>query len=254
MTAEAMTNPIRFYDTIITSSDYNPQINSDITVTVRCVSRYDGSAVTNENIIITCTGGTFTKYNGTTITAAQTYSGTTNQNGEFTLTYHCSEWGLHMFSTNTHNSTKILVGGNPYPVGSIYISINSTSPSSLFGGTWVQIKDNFLLSAGDNYDNGDTGGSADAVVVSHNHEQNPHSHDAYYSAFVESNQNLGVTEKWNVTHTAGSSGLVYSNLNPTLQRSTHTASTTATNKPFGVDGTGKNMPPYLVVYMWKRTG
>ena len=29
---------------------------------------------------------------------------------------------------------------------------------------------------------------------------------------------------------------------------------TATNKETGVDGTGKNMPPYLTVYMWKRIG
>ena len=38
-----------------------------------------------------------------------------------------------------------------YPVGSIYLSLNSTSPASLFGGTWKQIKDRFLLAAGDTY-------------------------------------------------------------------------------------------------------
>ena len=47
-----------------------------------------------------------------------------------------------------------------YPVGSIYMSVNSTSPASLFGGTWEQIKDTFLLSAGDTYTAGATGGSA----------------------------------------------------------------------------------------------
>ena len=51
-----------------------------------------------------------------------------------------------------------------YPVGSIYMSVNSTSPETLFGGTWVQIKDTFLLSAGDTYTAGNTGGSA-----THNH-------------------------------------------------------------------------------------
>lgn len=35
-----------------------------------------------------------------------------------------------------------------YPVGSIYISVNSVSPATLFGGTWEQIQDRFLLSAG----------------------------------------------------------------------------------------------------------
>ena len=47
-----------------------------------------------------------------------------------------------------------------YPVGSIYLSVSSTSPSTLFGGTWTQIKDTFLLGAGDSYTLGDTGGEA----------------------------------------------------------------------------------------------
>ena len=48
-----------------------------------------------------------------------------------------------------------------YPVGAIYMSTVSTSPATLFGGgTWVQIKDRFLLSAGDTYTAGSTGGAA----------------------------------------------------------------------------------------------
>ena len=47
-----------------------------------------------------------------------------------------------------------------YPIGSVYISVNSTNPQSLFGGTWVQLKDRFLLGAGDTYINGNVGGEA----------------------------------------------------------------------------------------------
>lgn len=47
-----------------------------------------------------------------------------------------------------------------YPVGSIYMSVNSTSPATLFGGTWEQIKDRFLLAYGDTYENGETGAEA----------------------------------------------------------------------------------------------
>ena len=48
-----------------------------------------------------------------------------------------------------------------YPVGSIYMSVNSTSPATLFGGTWAQLKDRFLLGKGDTYTtNGATGGAA----------------------------------------------------------------------------------------------
>ena len=47
-----------------------------------------------------------------------------------------------------------------YPVGSIYMSANTTSPAVLFGGTWEQIKDRFLLCSGSTYKSGATGGSS----------------------------------------------------------------------------------------------
>ena len=61
-----------------------------------------------------------------------------------------------------------------YPVGSIYMSINNVNPSTVFGGTWEQIKDKFLLASGDTYNNGATGGSATHTLAvnqlpSHNH-------------------------------------------------------------------------------------
>ena len=58
-----------------------------------------------------------------------------------------------------------------YPVGAIYMSVNSINPSTLFGGTWERLKDRFLLAAGDTFSNGATGGSKDAVVISHKHTQ-----------------------------------------------------------------------------------
>jgi microcystin-dependent protein len=47
-----------------------------------------------------------------------------------------------------------------YPIGSIYMSVNNVDPSTVFGGTWQQIKDKFLLASGDTYNRGATGGSA----------------------------------------------------------------------------------------------
>ena len=45
-----------------------------------------------------------------------------------------------------------------YPVGSIYMNINSTNPTDLFGGVWEQIKERFILGCGDTHTAGTTGG------------------------------------------------------------------------------------------------
>ncbi len=120
-----------------------------------------------------------------------------------------------------------------YPVGSIYMSVNNTNPSTLFGGTWVQLKDRFLLGAGDNYTAGTTGGEAshaltESEMPAHNHwvwkngvagiGKGTYGFEAYLAQSIVSNDGVH-----GVTSTTGSG--------------------TAHN----------NMPPYLVVYMWKRT-
>ena len=59
-----------------------------------------------------------------------------------------------------------------YPVGSVYISTIATNPNTLFGfGSWVRIKDRFILSAGDTYGAGTTGGA-----TTHSHTSAAHSH------------------------------------------------------------------------------
>lgn len=95
-----------------------------------------------------------------------------------------------------YNGTDFVVIGNPtvlasdnyeikangkntaleaHPIHSLYWSSDSTSPNILFGGgTWVQIKDRFILSAGDTYANGATGGEATVALTvaempTHNH-------------------------------------------------------------------------------------
>ena len=64
-----------------------------------------------------------------------------------------------------------------HPVGSIYWSSNDTDPAILFGGTWQQIKDMFVLAAGDIYTNGAKDGAATVTLSvdnmpSHSHETN----------------------------------------------------------------------------------
>ena len=62
-----------------------------------------------------------------------------------------------------------------YPVGSIYWSSNNTNPATLFGGTWTQIKDKFILAAGDYYSNGATGGAATVTLTVSNMPSHTHS-------------------------------------------------------------------------------
>lgn len=123
-----------------------------------------------------------------------------------------------------------------YPVGSIYMSTNSTSPSTLFGGTWVQIKDTFLLACGDTYSNGATGGSADAIVVEHTHTQEQHRHEQIGSK-----------------STGLSSGNYLRAGHGSAKDSKYTDYATPTINSTGESGVGKNMPPYLAVYVWERT-
>ena len=61
-----------------------------------------------------------------------------------------------------------------YPVGSIYMSVNSTSPQTLFGGTWEEIQARFLLGNSSLTPAGSTGGESSHILTtselpSHNH-------------------------------------------------------------------------------------
>lgn len=136
------------------------------------------------------------------------------------------------FTTNSVELLKLV-----YPIGSIYISTSDVIPSELFGfGEWEQIKDMFLLSAGDNYDVGETGGEAEHTLTiqempSHNHRLKT---DIYNPAYnVTWGEWFEYTDGW--TQEAGE----------TEAPATHTTST-------GGSMAHNNMPPYLTVYMWKR--
>ena len=116
-----------------------------------------------------------------------------------------------------------------YPVGSIYISFNSINPTTLFGGNWEQIKDVFLLSAGDTYNEGETGGEATHKLTIN--EMPRHNHSYSYNA-----QTTGI-----------------STMAIRLTDNSKINSYTGTEDGFsGGNEAHNNMPPYLVVYMWKR--
>lgn len=150
--------------------------------------------------------------------------------------------------------------GRMRPVGSIYLSLDPTDPSKLFGGTWKRIEDVFLLAAGSIYSAGSTGGSADAVVVEHSHEQAEHAHspvDGEQYGFMEYRDNGTVSRsrvkmdssgRYAIVGTSGANSASESN----IDYSRHTDSLSPKIDSSGESGIGKNMPPYLAVYVWQR--
>ena len=134
--------------------------------------------------------------------------------------------------SNQISNISSTIFDNIYPVGSIYMSVNDTNPSKVFGGTWTQLKDRFLLGAGSTYTNGSTGGSATqrlsaANLPSHTHPQYVATNGGSTSANLDYNG-------WVSNGKAVAQGI-----------------------PTGATGQGTKfdiMPPYLVVYMWQRTG
>ena len=128
-----------------------------------------------------------------------------------------------------------------YPVGSIYMSVNSTSPSTLFGGTWERLKNIFLLGASEYFPAGTIGGEVE-------HQLSNDELPADMGSFSALNWNQ-LTQLWNDT-----TGIVSTTIR-TQDRTLPTGDTTGSNT-YNLNGGGQahnNMPPYLAVYMWKRT-
>ena len=96
-----------------------------------------------------------------------------------------------------------------------------------FGGTWEQIKDKFLLSAGDTYSAGETGGEATHTLTIDEIPPHFHSCRTYSGSNVDGKQ-------WAIKSINNSA-----------------------EGGIGTDNVGggqphNNMPPYLAVFMWKR--
>lgn len=141
-----------------------------------------------------------------------------------------------------------------YPVGSIYTSTSSTNPGTTFGfGTWAAYgAGRVLVSQNGSFPAGTTGGSADAIVVSHTHtaSSSTTATDSGHSHTIGYTGNLGYSGGGGNVNTYWGAG---SNQSTNTASANISASTSTTINSTGSSGTGANMPPYISVYMWQRT-
>lgn len=173
-----------------------------------------------------------------------------------------------------------------YPVGSIYMSVNSTNPGNLFGGTWTAWGAGRVPVGIDTSDNDfmtveKTGGAKThtltvAQMPKHTHtftgsvsktnsqsatstsgESTQHLHSTYYytaNATQTQNKNAFNMTIWtNHYSTAGDNMEVESNLHTHTYEHTHNVTAAGTNSQTGSGSAHNNLQPYVTCYMWKRT-
>lgn len=127
------------------------------------------------------------------------------------------------------------------PIGSIIMGTGNnfatqTAVQAIYNGTWEQIKDVFLLAAGDTYSAGSTGGEATHTLTVD--ELATHSHDIIADG---TGKRVGFNE---------------GNADPDYVRNDYTDTGNIGNQyvtnEVGGNQAHNNMPPYLTVYMWRR--
>lgn len=153
----------------------------------------------------------------------------------------CRDSSISVWDTDNQESLFSLSKLTAYPVGSIYMSFDTTSPSTLFGGSWSQITNRFLYCVSSSTTSGGTGGAA-----SHSHTFNE-----YAKALITFNSN--------------GSGLYMRKMTQGINWSTNwgkssgfgatavTASFTSGAALAGGTTSEDNLPPYYAIHAWRRT-
>ena len=181
-----------------------------------------------------------------------------------------SDWNAVSGVAQILNKPTIITPLDIYPVGAIYMSVNNTNPGTLFGGTWEQIKDRFILAAGTTYAGGATGGSA-TINIAHSHTVNSHNHSLpantgshtltvdqipAHTHAVAYQWNTGTgSARWGVSDSFGTS--TPSGSTGGGKGHSHSIGGNTGDKSPGTNSklssTQSILPPYLAVYVWKRT-
>jgi hypothetical protein len=183
--------------------------------------------------------------------ASPAFTGTpTLPTGTIAVTQSTSDDSTKLATTAFVQDIALAIKQEIYPVGSIYTNSSvSTNPATLLGfGTWTAFGAGRVMVGFDSgnalFDTAEeTGGSADAITVSHTHTATTtstdagHTHSALAGGVLVGGGGLGYG-----TTSGGSTGTGNANI---------TSTTTVASA--GSSGTNANYQPYITVYLWKRT-
>lgn len=142
-----------------------------------------------------------------------------------------------------------------YPIGSIYLSISDTDPKVLFGGVWEQITGRFLLGAGSPKQNGYNGfGVIQEEELKWNFQNNTTGGE--YSHKLNTNEmpsHNHLSSNSSLLSVADTSGISITGVDMSSNGWWHESLKNAVvSQSQGGSQSHNNMPPYLVVNMWKR--
>jgi hypothetical protein len=146
--------------------------------------------------------------------------------------------GGNLAVTGTVSGSNLLLLA--YPVGAIYQSTVSTSPATLFGGTWAALEDRFLLGHGSTYTAGNTGGAATHTLTAT--ELPNHVHGWNGAATPGASATTDQPARG-----SGSTDSGFRMQQELYESETFNSAALTNGQPHN------NMPPYRVVYMWQRT-
>lgn len=147
---------------------------------------------------------------------------------------------------NNGNPVSFLIYNNNniinylHPIGSYYFSDNATSPAQLFGGTWEKLAEGtFLMSAGELYPVGSTGGEATHTLTVDEMPAHRHAIDEW------------ITNTYNGSKSAWSAGMTMQSGNNKV-RAIHDSDTDRYAANTGDGQPHNNLPPYRTTNIWRR--
>lgn len=202
-----------------------------------------------QNKVINTELGKKLSTSGGTMTGALTTKGIKLTSGTDYGTTLPSSPATNQLFCQTVGSNFVL--DNVYPVGSIYMSVNASNPGTLFGGTWEQIQGKFLLGMSSSYPAGSQGGEATHTLTSDELPQHFHSvGEQGNTVFVYPSSRTN-----SATSSTGNYALLLNNTtNGYVTEQRAGVGRLVTGEAIENRGQAhNNMPPYISVYIWKRT-